>query len=214
LTFLPGDPLDRSVLDGLVREAARIARLSRSERLARALDLEAHERPGASAGQLRDPRDRSGADTLGPMRFRTIVQLEGKTATGFSVPPAIVEALGQGQRPPVRVTIGDHTYRSTIAPYRGVFMLPLSAENREAAGVAAGDEVDVDVELDREPREVTVPPDLAAALEGDAAARRFFDGLSYSNRRRFVLSIEGARTADTRRRRIDRTVDQLRDGRI
>jgi len=55
LTFLPGDPLDPSVLDGLVREAARIARLSRSERLARALDREAHERPGASAGQLRDP---------------------------------------------------------------------------------------------------------------------------------------------------------------
>jgi hypothetical protein len=129
------------------------------------------------------------------------------------VPPEVVEALGRGKRPPVRVTIGDHTYRSTVAAYGDVFMLPLAAEHRDAAGVAAGDEVEVDVQLDTEPREVVVPPDFAAALDADPEARRFFDGLSYSNRRRFVLSIEDAKTEETRRRRIVGAVERLREGR-
>ena len=86
------------------------------------------------------------------------------------MPDDVVEALGAGKRPAVRVTIGAHTYRSTIASRGGVYLLPLSAENRAGAGVAAGDEVDVTVELDTEPREVAVPDDLATALAGDAAA--------------------------------------------
>ena len=109
--------------------------------------------------------------------------------------------------------IGGHTYRSTVAAYGEVFMLPLAADHREAAGVAAGDQVEVDVELDTEPREVVVPPDFAAALDADPEARRFFDGLSYSNRRRFVLSIDDAKTEETRRRRIEKSVAQLREGR-
>ena len=146
------------------------------------------------------------------MRFRSIVRLEGKTATGFRVPSEIVEALGKGKRPPVRVTIGRHTYRSTVAAYGDVFMLPLSAENRTAAGVAAGDEIDVEVELDAAPREVAVPADLGAALDGDADAHRTFDGLSYSRKRWFVLSVEGAKTPETRQRRIDKAMDALRAG--
>lgn len=148
------------------------------------------------------------------MRFRATIQLEGKTATGFRVPPEVVEGFGRGKRPPVRVTIGGHTYRSTVAAYGDVLMLPLAAEHRVAAGVAAGDEVDVDLELDLEPREVAVPVDFAEALDGDVDARRFFDGLSYSNRRRFVLSIEDAKTAETRARRIAKAVEGLRAGRI
>ena len=147
------------------------------------------------------------------MRFRTTIELGGKTATGFRVPPEVVAGLGRGKRPPVHVTIGGHTYRSTVAAYGDVFMLPLAAEHREAAGVAAGDEVDVDVELDAAPREVTVPPDLAAALGRDEDARGFFDDLSYSNRRRIVLSIEEAKTAETRQRRIAKAVEALREGR-
>jgi hypothetical protein len=147
------------------------------------------------------------------MRFRSTIQLEGKTATGFRVPPDVVANLGAGKRPPVTVTIGDHTYRSTIAAYGDVFMLPLSAENRQAAGVASGDEVDVDIELDTAPREVTVPSDFSAALDATPAARRFFDGLSYSHRRWHVLSIEGAKTAETRERRIAKSVTMLSEGR-
>jgi uncharacterized protein YdeI (YjbR/CyaY-like superfamily) len=96
----------------------------------------------------------------------------------------------------------------------GRFMLPVSADVRAAAGVAAGEEVDVDVELDTSPREVSVPPDLAAALDADADARRVFDGLSYSNKRRIVMPIEDAKAPETRQRRIDKAVDALRQGRI
>jgi uncharacterized protein YdeI (YjbR/CyaY-like superfamily) len=72
-------------------------------------------------------------------------------------------------------------------------MLPISAENRSSAGVAAGDEVDVDIELDTEPREVTLPPDFAGALDRDADAKQSFDGLSHSHKQRHVLSIEQAK---------------------
>jgi hypothetical protein len=147
------------------------------------------------------------------MRFRATVELGGKTATGFQVPAEVVEALGSGKRPAVRVTINGHTYRSTIAPMGGVFMLPLSAENRQGAGVAAGDEVELEVELDTAPREVSIPADFQQALDDDVEARQAFTGLSYSNQRRHILSIEEAKTPETRQRRIAKALDTLRAGR-
>ena len=147
------------------------------------------------------------------MRFRPVARRGGKTATGIPVPEGVIEGLGRGKRPPVRATINGHSYRSTVAPVGGEFMLPLSAENREGAGVVAGDEVDVDLELDLEPREVKVAQDLAEALDGAPDARRAFDGLSYSKKQRLVLPIEGAKTAETRQRRIAKAIDALRDGR-
>lgn len=147
------------------------------------------------------------------MRFHFVVQLGGKTATGIPVPEEVVTSLGSSKRPPVRVTINGHTYRSTLASRGGQFMLPISAENRASAGVAAGDEVEVDIELDTAPREVTVPPDLAGALERDVVAKRYFEGLSYSQKQRHVLPIEQAKTAETRQRRIDKALSILREGR-
>jgi bacteriocin resistance YdeI/OmpD-like protein/uncharacterized protein DUF1905 len=147
------------------------------------------------------------------MKFRATIERGGKTATGIRVPDKVVESLGAGKRPAVLVTIKGHTYRSTVASMGGRFMVGVSAENRASAGVAGGDEVDVDIELDTEPREVTVPPDLAAALKRDAKAKKTFEGLSYSNKQWHVLSIEGAKTAETRQRRIEKSVGTLRDGR-
>ena len=148
------------------------------------------------------------------MRFRGSVELHGKTATGIRVPPEVVEHLKSGKRPPVRVTINGHSYRSTVAPMGGEFLLPVSAENRVSAGVEAGDEVEVDIELDTEPRELTVPPDFKDALERDAVASGFFDGLSRSSKQRIVLSIEGAKTAETRLRHITKAISELREGRV
>ena len=147
------------------------------------------------------------------MKFRTTLLLSGKTATGIRVPPEVVASLGSGKKPAVRVTINGYTYRSTVATLSGEFMVGVSAEVREKAGVAAGDELAVEIELDTAPREVTVPPDFAAALDADADARRFFDGLSYSNRLRHVLSIEEAKTPETRERRIAKAVSTLHEGR-
>ncbi|MEO7000628.1 MAG: YdeI/OmpD-associated family protein [Ktedonobacterales bacterium] len=148
------------------------------------------------------------------MKFHAIIQLGGKTATGIQVPDEVVAGLGSNKRPSVRVTINGYTYRSTVATMSGVFMLPVSAEVRAGAGVAAGDEVDVDIELDTEPREVDVPADFADALATDTDAKRFFEGLSYSNKRRFVLGIEDAKTAETRQRRIAKAISTLREGKI
>jgi hypothetical protein len=148
------------------------------------------------------------------MRFRTTLEFGGKNATGFRIPAEVVEALGKGKRPPVRVTINGYTYRNTVAVYDGVYMLGVSAEHRAGAGVAGGDEIEVDLELDTAPREVTVPDDLAAALDADPDAKRTWDGLSYSNKSWHALQIEGAKSDETRQRRIGKSVDALREGRI
>jgi len=146
------------------------------------------------------------------MQFHSIIRLGGKTATGIPVPAEVVAALGSSKRPAVRVTLNSYTYRSSIAPLGGEFMLPLSAEHRAGAGVAAGDEVTVEIELDHEAREVTVPPDFAEALDQDGEAKRFFEGLAYSHKLRHVLAIEQAKTAETRQRRIEKALSQLREG--
>lgn len=144
--------------------------------------------------------------------FRAVVEQGGKTATGIPVPEEVIARLGSGKRPKIMVTLGDHTYRSTVGVMGGRSLIPLSAENRTAAGVAAGDEVDVSVQLDTAPRVLELPADLTAALELHPRARAAFDALSYSNRRRYVLGVEGAKAAETRQRRIDKAIAELSGG--
>jgi hypothetical protein len=146
------------------------------------------------------------------MKFRATVELGGKTATGIEVPDDVVAALGPGSRPPVTVTVGGHSYRTTVARMGGRFLVPLSAENRTAAGVAAGDQVDVGIEPDTAPREVEVPADLTEALAKDDAAKATFDGLSYTHRKEWVRWVEEAKKADTRATRLAKTVEALHAG--
>jgi hypothetical protein len=136
----------------------------------------------------------------------------GRTATGIEVPATVVEELGSGKRPRVTVTIGAYTYRSSIGTVSGRYMLPVSAEHRAGAGVEAGDEVDVTVELDTAPRTVEVPPDFAAALDAEPAARANFDKLSFSHQRAHVDPINAAKAEETRQRRIAKSVAMLREG--
>lgn len=147
------------------------------------------------------------------MKIRVLIESAGKTAAGMAIPAAVVEALGAGRKPPVRVTVNGHSYRSTIATVDGRYMVGISVENRALAGVDAGQEVDVDLELDTEPREVAVPPELQAALDREPAAARFFEGLSYSNRLRHARPIAEARTPETRQRNLEKTMAALREGR-
>ena len=127
------------------------------------------------------------------MKFHTTILQTGKNTAGIHVPDEIVTALGGGKHPKVKATLNGYTYRSN-------------------AGVAGGDEVDVELELDTEVREVNVPTDLAEALSHDAAAKKFFESLSYSNKSRHVLGIEGAKTAETRQRRIEKSVSLFHEG--
>ena len=143
-------------------------------------------------------------------KLTVVIELGGKTATGFEVPEAVVAALGKGRKPPVTVTIGDYRYRTTIASMGGRFMVPVSAEVRKGAGVQAGDEVEVQLELDTEPREVTVPEDFQSALDSEPEAKSRFEKLSYSHKRQHVMAIDDAKTAETRKRRIDKAIAMLK----
>lgn len=144
------------------------------------------------------------------MQFRAVLELGGKTATGIEVPADVVEALGSGRRPAVRVTLRDHTYRTTVAVMGGRFLLPVSAEVRAAAGVTAGDTLDVRIELDTEPRTVEVPADLAAAFAGEPAAGRAFAALPPGQQKELVRGVESAKKPETRQRRVLAAVEKLR----
>jgi uncharacterized protein YdeI (YjbR/CyaY-like superfamily) len=148
------------------------------------------------------------------MKFNATLELSKKTATGIQVPDEIVEALGAGKKPAVKVTIGSYSYLSTIGSMGGKYMLPVSQEHRSGANIQAGDELEVEVELDTTPREVIVPDDFAEAMNRESEARQFFESLSYSNKRRFVLNIEGAKSVETRQRRIEKSVELLREGKL
>jgi len=144
------------------------------------------------------------------MRFKARVLLAGKTATGVEVPAKVVEGLGSTKRPLVKVTINKYTYRSAIAPMGGTFMLGISDEVRKNAGVSAGDSIEVDVELDTEKREVEVPPELKKALAKDAAARKFFESLSYSRKVALVNPIANGKTTETRERNLAKAMKELK----
>lgn len=147
------------------------------------------------------------------MRFQTTVLLEGKTATGLQIPDEVIAELGAGKRPAVRVAINGYSYRTTAMFMGGRFMVPLAAEHREGAGVTAGEEVDVDIELDVAVREVVVPADLATALAGEPSVHEFFDQLSFTHRKEWVRWIEDAKKPETRQARLTKTIDELREGR-
>jgi bacteriocin resistance YdeI/OmpD-like protein/uncharacterized protein DUF1905 len=148
------------------------------------------------------------------MRFRTTILHTGTSTMGFVIPEAVVTALGAGKRPPVTVTINGYTYRNTIAVMGGQYMIGLSSEHRGPAQVEGGGEVDVDLELDTAPRNVEVPPELAAALDAEPAAKAAWDKLSYSNKSWHVLQVTGTNNPDTRARRIEKSIAALREGRI
>lgn len=147
------------------------------------------------------------------MKFTTTIHQEpGKNHAGIPVPPEVVEALGAGKRPLVVVTVGKHTYRSSIASMGGHFMISMSGANRTAADVSGGDTVEVTLELDTAPRDVEVPEALATALARDAAAREVFEALSNSRKKRVTLSVEDAKTEETRQRRVAKALDDLKGG--
>ena len=152
------------------------------------------------------------ADSPPSASFRvTVQQAEGKDAVGFVVPPDVIEQLGHGARPPVRVRIGDYEFRYTVGVMGGRAMIGLSKAVRQATGIGAGDEIDVELTVDSSPRTADVPADFAEAMNG-SGTRGFFDDLSSSLQRYHVDTINDAKTDDTRRRRIDKAVSLFAAG--
>ena len=144
--------------------------------------------------------------------FATTLLPTGKNTTGIVVPESVVAELGAGKKPKVVVTLNGFEYRSSIAVMGGVYMLGVSAEVREHSGVKGGDEITVELELDDEPRELALPADFKALLDKNATAKTFFEGLSHSNKQRYVLPIVQAKTDETRQRRIEKAISDLAAG--
>ncbi|MCA0454390.1 MAG: YdeI/OmpD-associated family protein [Chloroflexi bacterium] len=141
--------------------------------------------------------------------FRTTIISGGGNTAGIVIPPEIVEELGKGKKPPVKVTLNGKTYRNTVAVMGGQFMVGVSAENRALTGVKVGDELDVTLELDTEPRTVDVPEDLAAALAAKPGATEAFEASAPSKKKEFVRQVNEAKSQETRDRRIANIVDKL-----
>lgn len=145
--------------------------------------------------------------------FRTkLLKGDGDT-TGFVIPDKVVEALGQGKRPKVTVTInGGFSYPNTVAVMGGKYMIGISKERRKLAGVVGGETIEVTLELDDRPRVMEVPTDLKRALDADQAAKAYFATLSYSNQRKHIDPINDAKSPETRARRIEKSVALFRQG--
>jgi Bacteriocin-protection, YdeI or OmpD-Associated/Domain of unknown function (DUF1905) len=143
--------------------------------------------------------------------FTVALERVQKTATMFRVPFDLGEVFGRA-RPPVKVTIRGHTWRTTPGVYDGVGHIVVNRVVKVATGVDAGDRVRVRMELDTDPRTVSVPRDLAAALAADPAAKQAFGSMSFTHRREYVDWVEEAKRSETRARRIAATVERVREG--
>jgi hypothetical protein len=146
------------------------------------------------------------------MKFHTTLKQSDGTATGIVIPDEVIEALGAGKKPPVTLKVNGYAYRSTVATIDGKFMVGFSADHRAASGIKGGDEIDVDVELDTQPRTVDVPADLQAALDAEPAAKATFEKLSNSLKGYHVSQVTGAKTEETRQRRIEKSISVLSEG--
>ena len=148
------------------------------------------------------------------MKFKTTLLQAGKTATGIKIPPEIVESLGAGKKPPVRITINGYTYRNTVAVMGGAYMVGVSAEHRKGANVKGGDMLEVTIELDTQPREVEIPEAFQKALKKNPIAKKNFDSLSYSKKNGIVILIKDAKTDETKQRRIEKAISNLEEGKV
>ena len=140
----------------------------------------------------------------------TLVQASDVNATGIRIPPEVIEQLGAGKKPRVKVTLNGHySYSYTVAVMGGDYMIGLNQERREASGIKPGEEIEVSLELDTAPQVIELPDDLAAALAEKPGARAAFDASAPSARKEFVRQVNEAKAADTRARRIAKIVEKL-----
>src|SRR3954469_25963955 len=151
------------------------------------------------------------ADPPKSATFETTVAATGNN-TGIEVPPEVIEQLGGGKRPPVLVDVNGYQYRSTAAVMGGQHMIGISAAVRAATGLTGGDPIRVTLTVADTPREGDVPDDFAAALAGANGTTAFFEKLSNSLQRYHVGNINAAKTAETRQRRIEKSVALFREG--
>ncbi len=141
--------------------------------------------------------------------FRTVLHQQGNNV-GIIVPDAVIAELGAGERPLVKVTIGGtYSFVYTIAVMGGRHMIGFSSAHRAASGFRGGDEVEVELERETAPREIDIPPELAAALAADPAAAAAFEKLSFTFRKEHARSISEAKAEETKQRRLQKILAGL-----
>ena len=143
--------------------------------------------------------------------FRVKLTGEGRTASGITVPESLMAELGPAKRYPVVVTVNGYTYRNSVSWYKGAFMISMSSDNKRAAGVEGGQDVDVSVEIDDQPRVLELPDEFAAALR-DAGVLEKFQALSYSKRNSFVSPWSAAKSDATRDKNLAKALEAVAAG--
>jgi hypothetical protein len=126
--------------------------------------------------------------------------------------PFDVKAAFGSARPKVRATVSGVTLRTTVAVYEGRSYVGFRKEIQDAAGIRIGDRIRVRIEPDLEVRHVDVPEDLARSLARNPAAKKAFDGLSFTNRKEYAEWVAGAKRPETRQRRLEKSIEMLRTG--
>lgn len=139
--------------------------------------------------------------------FTTTLLRQGNNV-GIDVPDEVVTSFGAGKRVPVIVTLKGYSYASTIVVMGGRFLVGVNAAHRAASGARGGETLDVTIEHDAGVRTVEIPVDLGEALDA-TGKRAAFDALSYTRRKEAVRQLEDAKSDDTRRRRLEKTLGSL-----
>ncbi|WP_435353571.1 YdeI/OmpD-associated family protein [Emticicia sp. SJ17W-69] len=142
------------------------------------------------------------------MKYKTKILQFGNN-TGIEVTEEILEQLGGGKKPLVKVTLNGYTYQSAVAKMGDKFLISLSSENRKNANVKGGDELEITIELDTEPRTVALPEDFEKALDKNSSAKAAFEKLAPSKKKAMVISIQDAKTAETKQKRIEKAIESL-----
>jgi hypothetical protein len=142
------------------------------------------------------------------MKINTTIVQTGNN-TGIEVTEQQLEILGGGKKPLVTVTLNNYTYRSAVGKMGKKFMISLSAENRKNANVKGGDNLEIDIELDTKPRTVEIPIDLQKEFDKNKTAKANFEKLAPSKKKAIVLSINDAKTEETKLKRIDKVIETL-----
>ncbi|HYT38559.1 MAG TPA: YdeI/OmpD-associated family protein [Acidimicrobiia bacterium] len=149
---------------------------------------------------------------MGRIEFRAQLEPRGPAAA-VVLDAAQVDSVGEGaKRFPVAATVNGYTWRTSVTRMGGEFLLGLSREVRQGAGVEAGDLVDVVIELDTAPRDVEVPEALAVALANDSEAMAAFDGMAFTHRKEYARWVAEAKREETRRRRVQQALEMIRSG--
>jgi hypothetical protein len=157
---------------------------------------------------MNKPISKDASKKSKPITFHTTILQTGKNTAGIQVPEEVMEKLGGGKQPLVRVTINQYTYRSAVAVMSGKYMISFNPEHRKAAGVQGGEEANVTLELDLEPRTVEIPIDLKDALI-KANALDAFEKSAPSMKKEYVRQVQEAKAQETRERRITKIVEKL-----